>query len=119
MYIKFHPRLEMGDKKMAVVRKVESGKRRLSNPIAGSRRIMPRLDTIEMIETTIKSKKYFESKTKLWKALPRGVQYRTLGTVLAYLERSNKIVENKDGSIVWIFVEGARARKSLRESIEV
>jgi hypothetical protein len=108
-----------GDKNMAVVRKIESGKRRLSRPIAGSGRIMPRLDTIVMIETTIKSKKYFESKTKLWRALPRGVQYRTLGTVLAYLKRSNKIVENRDGSIVWIFVEGARARKSLEKSVEL
>lgn len=83
------------------------------------RRIMPRLDTLEMIEDTIRKEQYFESKTKLWKSLPRGVQYGTLGIALSYLERSSKITQNKDGSIAWIFVEGERARKSLDESIEL
>jgi hypothetical protein len=80
---------------------------------------MPRLDTLEMIEDTIRKEQYFESKTKLWKALPRGVQYGTLGVALSYLERSNKIAFNNDGSIVWIFVESERANKSLEESIEL
>ncbi len=83
------------------------------------RQIMPRLDTLEMIEDTIRKEQYFESKTLLWKSLPRGVQYRTLGVALAYLEKSNKITQNKDGSIVWIFVESKRARKSLEESTEL
>ncbi len=83
------------------------------------RQIMPRLDTLEMIEETVRKEQYFESKTKLWKALPRGVQYGTLTVALSYLERSNKIAQNKDGSIVWIFVEGERARKSIEESTEL
>lgn len=83
------------------------------------RQIMPRLDTLEMIEDTIRKEQYFESKTKLWKALPRGVQYGTLGIALSYLERSNKVTQNRDGSIVWIFVESERARKSLEESTEL
>ncbi|HKX81519.1 MAG TPA: hypothetical protein VJL54_04620 [Nitrososphaera sp.] len=83
------------------------------------KKIMPRLDTLEMIEGTIRKEQYFQSKTKLWKALPRGVQYGTLGVALAYLERSNKITRNKDGSIIWTFLEGRRARKSLEESREL
>lgn len=89
------------------------------SPAAPRKRIMPRLDTLEMIEDTIRKEQYFESKTKLWKSLPRGVQYGTLGVALAYLERSNKIAQNRDGSIVWIFMEGERARKSLEESTEL
>jgi hypothetical protein len=34
---------------------------------------MPHLDTLEMIEDTIRKEQYFESKTRLLKALPRGV----------------------------------------------
>jgi len=83
------------------------------------RQIMPRLDTLEMIEDTIRKEQYFESKTKLWKALLRGVQYGTLRVALSYLEKSNKITQNKDGSIVWIFVEGERARRSIEESTEL
>ena len=104
---------------MATVRKEKATTKRRSKSGAHRERIMPRLDTIEMIEDTIRSKRYFESKTKLWKALPRGVQYGTLGTVLVYLKKSNKVVENRDGSIVWIFIEGTRARKSLEESVEL
>ena len=80
---------------------------------------MPRLDTLEMIEDIIRKEQYFESKTKLWKSLPRGVQYGTLDVALGYLERSNKIIRSRDGSIVWIFMEGERARKSLEESAEL
>jgi len=80
---------------------------------------MPRLDTLEMIEDTIRKEQYFESKTKLWKSLPRGVQYGTLGVALGYLERSNKITQNRDGPIVWIFMEGERAWKSIEESAEL
>lgn len=94
-------------------------KRHVSPRTTAGRQIMPRLDTLEMIEDTIRKEQYFESKTKLWKLLPRGVQYATLGVALSYLERSNKITQNRDGSIVWIFVESERARKSLEESTEL
>ena len=98
---------------------VRTTKKRHVSPRTTHRQIMPRLDTLEMIEDTIRKEQYFESKTKLWKSLPRGVQYGTLGTALSYLERSNKITQNRDGSIVWIFVESERARKSLEESTEL
>lgn len=99
--------------------KMASKKGRSSRASISRKKIRPRLDTIEMIEDTIRKAQYFESKTKLWKTLPRGVQYGTLGVVLAYLERSNKIAENNDGSLAWIFVEGNRARKSLEASTEL
>lgn len=91
--------------------------RRVSQP--AHRQIMPRLDTLEMIEDTIRKWQYFESKTKLWKTLPRGVQYGTLGIAISYLERSNKITQNRDGSIAWIFIENEKARKSLEQSTEL
>lgn len=80
---------------------------------------MPRLDTLEMIENAIRKEQYFESKTKLWKSLPRGVQYGTLGVALSYLERSNKIELNIDGSIVWIFMESEKMKRSLEGSTEL
>src|SRR5581483_2673695 len=98
--------------------KIAKTKKSLPSIQERKRKIMPRLDTLEMIEDIIGKEQYFGSKTKLWKALPRGVQYGTLRVALAYLEKSNKITQNRDGSIVWIFVEGDRARKSLEESIE-
>lgn len=77
---------------------------------------MPRLDTIQMVEETIKGDKVFSSKNQLWRSLPKAMQYPTLLTTLDYLEKSNKIIIEKDGSIVWTFVDSQAARKSLKDS---
>lgn len=77
---------------------------------------MPRLDTIEMVEEAIKSDRIFTSKNQLWRSLPKSMQYNTLLTILGYLERSNKIMFEKDGTIVWTFVDSPEAKRSLEES---
>ena len=61
----------------------------------------PRLDTVMMVEDTIKNSKEEITKTGLWYSLPKKVQYQTLQVILDYLEKSNKILfMNK--KIVWI-----------------
>jgi hypothetical protein len=77
---------------------------------------MPRLDTIEMVEEVISEKKEFSSKNRLWRALPKQMQYPTLLTVLNYLEKSNKIMYDKKGSILWIFADNPKLKKLRRES---
>jgi hypothetical protein len=41
----------------------------------------------------------------------------TLKNILVGLERHNRIIYDKDGSIVWIAVDTPRAQQSLRESV--
>jgi hypothetical protein len=77
---------------------------------------MPNLDTILMVEKAIKSHEVFETKNQLLRSLPKSMQYPTLLTTLAYLQDSNKIVIEKDGTIIWTFVDTPEARKSLEES---
>jgi hypothetical protein len=77
---------------------------------------MPRLDTIQMVEKVIKDDKVFYSKNQLWRSLPKQVQYPTFVKILDYLEQSNKIMYEKDGTIVWTFVDSAAAKRSLGES---
>ncbi len=77
---------------------------------------MPRLDTIEMVEELISDKKEFSSKNRLWRALPKQVQYPTLLTILKYLEKSNKIMYDKEGAILWIFADNPKIKKLHRES---
>ena len=77
---------------------------------------MPRLDTIEMVEEIIFDKKEFSSKNRLWRALPKQVQYKTFTTILNYLEKSKKIMYDKKGSILWIFVDNPKLKKLHRES---
>ena len=93
-----------------VLQKKGSGKRVLKTTH------MPRLDTIEMVEETISDKKEFSSKNRLWRTLPKQVQYPTLLTILNYLEKSNKIMYDKKGAIIWIFADNPKLKKLHRES---
>jgi len=69
-----------------------------------------------MVEKAIKNDKKFYSKNQLWRSLPKQVQYPTFVKILDYLEESNKIMYEKDGTIIWTFADSAAARKSLKES---
>lgn len=77
---------------------------------------MPRLDTIEMVEGMISDKKEFSSKNRLWRSLPKQVQYKTFTTILDYLQKSNKIMYDKKGAILWIFADNPKLKKLRSES---
>ncbi|MGI0083296.1 MAG: hypothetical protein ACREAF_02725 [Nitrosopumilaceae archaeon] len=77
---------------------------------------MPRLDTIQMVEEIISKEKEFGSKNKLWRTLPKQVQYKTLTTILDYLEKSNKIMYDKNGAILWIFADNPKLKKLHKAS---
>ena len=62
----------------------------------------PRLDTIMMVEDTIKKLNYYPNKKELLGELPKQVQYQTFSLIINYLQDSNKIVVDK-GKIIWIF----------------
>jgi hypothetical protein len=63
----------------------------------------PRLDTVIMIEETIRKAKKNMTVTSLWKKLRKKVMWQTYLTVLDYLEYSGKILIDKEKNIVWIW----------------
>ncbi len=63
----------------------------------------PRLDTVIMVEETIKKLDYYPTKTELWKALPKQVMYQTFSMIVDYLVDLNKIIIDKDERIVWVW----------------
>ena len=64
----------------------------------------PRLDTVIMVEETIKKAKEYPTKAQLLKHLPKKMMYQTFLLILDYLEKSNKIlIDRKDGKVVWIW----------------
>jgi hypothetical protein len=79
----------------------------------------PTLPTIQMVEAAIKAAKEYPSKYKLWRSLPKSMQYQTLEKVLNYLEASNKIMIDKDGAIIWIFADNPKLEKLLEGSIKL
>ena len=79
-----------------------------------SRTSNPTLDTIKMVEQALSKESQYTSKNRLWRTLPRQVQYPTFKAVLDYLEESNKIMYDKDGTIIWTFVESPKLKKLLK-----
>jgi len=78
----------------------------------------PQLDTILMVEKTIKEAESYPTRKELWMALPKKVQYQTFNRVLDYLESSNKIMF--DGHrVVWIFPDNPKLKKLLEASVKL
>lgn len=77
----------------------------------------PRLDTVLMIEDAIKNAKTCQSRTSLWQGLPRKVMYQTYKIAIDYLIQSRKVIITKDGSLMWVFADSAKARKLIAESV--
>ena len=63
----------------------------------------PTLDTVLMIEATIKKYSGEFTRRKIWQRLPRKVMWQTYTTVLNYLENINKIAISKKGIVVYIW----------------
>jgi len=79
-----------------------------------------KMDHLRMIEKSIKESENYTTERRLWNRLRSKINNRhTLRKVLRQLEADNKIIYDKDGSIVWIFVDSPQARKSLEESVQL
>lgn len=61
----------------------------------------PRLDTVLMVENTLKRLESVSSKKRLQKALRKKIMPQTLNVILEYLEESGKIRMEKR-NIIWI-----------------
>jgi hypothetical protein len=74
----------------------------------------PTLNTVLMIEKSLYKHKSDKTVIQIWRLLPKKVMWKTYLTVLDYLERSNKIIIEKDRTISWIWdpegIENLRKR---------
>ncbi len=77
----------------------------------------PRLDTVLMVEESIREAGEYPTKAKLLRSLPKKMMYQTFNLILDYLEYSGKIHMGKDGRIAWVWdprgVQNALKNKSL------
>jgi len=78
---------------------------------------MPRLDTVLMVEDTIKKLDYYPTKNQLWRSLPKSVMWQTFNVIIDYLEQSNKIIIDKEGEIVWVFADNPKLKELLRKAV--
>jgi len=63
----------------------------------------PTLETVKMVEATIKEFSGTYKKTQLWEKLPKKIMWPTYLTILNYLEDINKIITADNGIITYIW----------------
>jgi hypothetical protein len=73
----------------------------------------PTLNTVIMVEETLKESRELLTVAELKRKLPKQVMHQTLMQILDYLQWSGKIILGTKG-ILWIFTE----RKELNELIK-
>ena len=74
----------------------------------------PRLDSVLMVEDTIREHDGEFRKKALWQSLPKKMMYQTFCTIIDYLLYSRKISIDTERKIGWIFYP-ENAQKHLQE----
>ncbi|MAG39791.1 hypothetical protein CMI41_02385 [Candidatus Pacearchaeota archaeon] len=78
----------------------------------------PTLNTVIMVEETMKKLDSLFTVAELKRALPRQVNHNTLLLILHYLDLSNKIAVSVKG-ITWIHNPSPKLRKAIAEGMEI
>ncbi len=78
----------------------------------------PRLDTMLMIEETLKKAETPISKSELQRRLPKQVMRQTLNLILKYLEQRGMVLTGKKG-VLWIFAERKELNRLIKRGTEV
>ena len=78
----------------------------------------PNLDTVLMVEKAIIDSEEYPTRTELWRALPRKMQYQTFKRILDYLEASGKIAFEKR-KIMYTGVNNPKLEALMRSSRQI
>jgi len=79
----------------------------------------PTLDTVLMVEKTIKKYSGEFNRTELWKKLPRKVMWQTYLIIIYYLQSINKIAIDSKGTIGYIWSPEVAKRFAKRKEIKI
>ncbi|MFT4311550.1 MAG: hypothetical protein ACMXX7_02905 [Candidatus Woesearchaeota archaeon] len=63
----------------------------------------PTLESVKMVENTIKKYSQEYTKYQLWKKLPKKMMYQTYCTIFDYLLNNKIMVDKKDGIVFWTY----------------
>ncbi len=80
---------------------------------------VPNMNTVLMVEKTLKEHREPMHKMQLWKALPKSTEYPTFTYILGYLESHNLITFDNKGRIVWIAADNSKLREMLKTGVRL
>ncbi len=78
----------------------------------------PTLESVKMVERTIKKYSQEYTKYQLWKKLPKKMMYQTYCQIFDYLIESNKIMVDKSDRIVFWTWNPERIKDLRRRGLE-
>lgn len=78
----------------------------------------PNLNTVLMVEKTLKEAGELITLAELKRRLPRKVMHQTLLQILDYLQVSGKIIIGTKG-ILWVFAERKELEELIKKGLEV
>lgn len=78
----------------------------------------PTLNTVVMVEQTLKNAREVITLAELKRRLPKKVMHQTLLQILDYLQLSGKIIIGTKG-ILWIFTERKELNSLIEKGIEL
>ncbi|MBI2546526.1 hypothetical protein HYV81_05070 [Candidatus Woesearchaeota archaeon] len=78
----------------------------------------PTLNTILMVEETLKNKGELMTVAELKKELPKQVMHQTLLRILDYLQLSGKILIGTKG-LLWVFAERRELNELIKRGTEI
>jgi hypothetical protein len=76
------------------------------------------LETVIMVEKTIKNAKEVMTIAELKRRLPRKVMHQTLIHIIDYLQASGKIIIGTKG-ILWVYTERKELNKLITQGVEI
>ncbi len=79
----------------------------------------PNLETILMIEMSIKEADIPPRRTELWKSLPRRMMYQTFRKALDYLEASGKVIVDRNERLVWVAVDNPKLQALFESAVRI
>ena len=79
----------------------------------------PTLETVMMVEKTIKKYSGEFNRTELWKRLPRKVMWQTYLVILDYLQSINKVAIDSKGIIGYIWSPEVAKKFAKRKEIKL
>jgi len=78
----------------------------------------PTLDSVLMVEQTIKDSNNDLGKYQLWKILPKKMMYQTFQVIINYLIDSGKVLIDKQKKLVWTY-NPALVKKVLDSGVKL
>jgi len=78
----------------------------------------PNLETIIMVEQTMKNAENLMKISELKRRLPRKVMHQTLIQILDYLQQSGKIIVGTKG-VLWVFTERKELNLLINKGLEI